>query len=160
MAKSIRVDLDYAAINRVLNMPEGMVGREVLKRAFKVRDAAKAQILARNSKYSAESKNPGRLFRSIRVYGHTRKGVTGQELYIGSAVTYAIFVHNGTKPHVIMPKDPKGVLIFPSRGASTTMRAGRSSSKYGGSVIIAKRVVHPGYKGNHFLTDNIKLFYK
>ena len=160
MASSIRVDLDYESINRVLNAPTGVIGREIFKRAYKVRDAAKAQILARNSKYSAESKNPGRLFRSIRVYGHSRVGTVGQEIYIGSSVPYAIFVHNGTKPHVIMPKDPKGVLIFPSRGASTNVRSGRSTVRYGGNVIIAKRVMHPGYKGNHFLTDNIKLFYK
>jgi hypothetical protein len=160
MAKSIRVDLDYAAVNKVLNAPTEAIGRELFKRAYKVRDAAKAQVLARNSRYSGESRAPGRLFRSIRVYGHSRRGTTGQEIYVGSSVPYAIFVHNGTKPHIIMPKDPKGVLIFPSRGASTNVRSGRSTAKYGGSVIIAKRVMHPGYKGNHFLTDNIKLFYK
>ena len=49
-------------------------------------------------------------------------------------VPYANFVHGGTRPHVIRPRSPGGVLAF----------------KIGGQMIFTKRVNHPGTKANPF----------
>jgi len=49
-------------------------------------------------------------------------------------VPYAGFVHNGTPPHVIVPKRPGGVLVF----------------QIGGKTIFTKRVNHPGTNANPF----------
>ena len=49
-------------------------------------------------------------------------------------VPHANFVHGGTRPHVIRPRSPGGVLAF----------------KIGGQMVFAKRVNHPGTKANPF----------
>lgn len=49
-------------------------------------------------------------------------------------VPYANYVHGGTRPHVIRPRSPGGVLAF----------------KIGGQMVFTKRVNHPGTKANPF----------
>ena len=49
-------------------------------------------------------------------------------------VPYANYVHGGTRPHVIRPRSPGGVLAF----------------TIGGQMIFAKRVNHPGTRANPF----------
>lgn len=59
------------------------------------------------------------------------------------------FVHEGTKPHIITPKKPGGVLAFNSKFTPKT-RVGQILSRAGGSsppVRFATRVNHPGTKG-------------
>lgn len=53
---------------------------------------------------------------------------------------YAIYVDQGTKPHVILPKTKK---ILAWRGED-------------GKWIYAKRVNHPGTKPTHFFTDAVE----
>lgn len=55
---------------------------------------------------------------------------------------YALFVHWGTKPHVIRPKN-KRLLRWPT--------AARTAS--GGFYQFAKQVNHPGYEGDAYLVD-------
>jgi hypothetical protein len=59
---------------------------------------------------------------------------------IGTDLGYALWEHEGTRPHVIAPRNKK-VLRFPS----------------GGGVVFAKRVSHPGTQGSHFLTRALPL---
>jgi len=47
---------------------------------------------------------------------------------------YAAFVTMGTRPHVIRPKSPTGVLVFPWRG----------------KTVFTRRVQHPGTQANPF----------
>lgn len=54
---------------------------------------------------------------------------------------HAIFVHAGTKPHVILPKKPGGVLRFRTRT---------------GVVVYARMVKHPGTAPNEFLWRALK----
>lgn len=49
-------------------------------------------------------------------------------------VPYAHYVHGGTKPHVIRPKQPGGVLAF----------------SVGGVMVFTRKVNHPGTKANPF----------
>lgn len=83
---------------------------------------------------------------------HTQSGALISSLYhkklnantyeIGAdknRASYAIFVHNGTKPHEIRPKNRKFL---------------RWSG--GSGFIFAKKVTHPGYKGDKFLINAVK----
>ena len=133
MAKTIKVTLDYRAINRALNSPSGMTGRHMYKKAKAVQFAAKRQVGVRT----------GRLKNSIRIYNH-RGHATGQEMYIGSAVPYALLHHEGARRHRIEAKGKKSYLRF------------RSGSK----IVFRRSVNHPGTKPNRYLTDNLYLFYR
>jgi hypothetical protein len=132
MAKTIKVDLDYRAINHMLNDPQGDTGRYIYKKAKAVQFAAKRQVGVRT----------GRLRNSIRIYGH-RGHASGQEMYIGSSVPYAMMHHEGTRRHKITAKK-KSYLKF------------RSGSK----LVFRKAVNHPGTRPNRYLTDNLYLFYR
>lgn len=55
---------------------------------------------------------------------------------VGSTLPYAIYVHEGTRPHVIRPN---------------TARALRFEGA--GGVVFAKKVNHPGYRGNPFIRE-------
>jgi hypothetical protein len=66
---------------------------------------------------------------------------SGQYLWIGSNRNYAYMHHEGTRPHIITPKEPGGVLVF-SKGAR---------------VITTKLVLHPGTKANRFLSDQLRV---
>jgi hypothetical protein len=131
MAKTIKVELDHQAIQKLLNSPRGDVGRDLYKRAKKVQVAAKRQVGVRS----------GRLQRSIRIYGHSRRA-GGQEMYIGSSVPYALIHHEGTKKHLIKPKK-KSYLKF----------------RQGAVYVFRRQVLHPGTKPNRYLSDNLYLFY-
>ena len=54
----------------------------------------------------------------------------------GGRINYGAFVEYGTRPHTIKPKDKKAL-----RWAS------------GGGFVFAKKVNHPGYKGDSFLRN-------
>ena len=49
-------------------------------------------------------------------------------------VEYAEYVTQGTRPHVILPRKPGGVLVFESNG----------------QTVFTRRVNHPGTKANDF----------
>jgi phage gpG-like protein len=118
-------------INAYLYSPNGRLGKELDNKARRVRDAAKRQVGVRS----------GRLKRSIRVYRHNRTAF-GQTLRIGTAVPYAYYHHEGTRPHTIYP-DKKQVLKFRS----------------GQAIVFTRKAHHPGTKPNRFLKDNIKYMY-
>jgi hypothetical protein len=124
-------------IEAFLFNPTNVVGRELKKRANLVRDAAKRQVPVKT----------GRLRRSIRVYNHNRYG-QGQTLRIGTSVSYAKYVHNGTKPHMIYPRR-KQVLKFRTGGIIGTS----------GGEVFTRQVHNRGTKPNRFLKDNVKFMY-
>ena len=63
--------------------------------------------------------------------------VLGVGVKVGSNVSYAIYVHEGTGPHIIRPRHRR-FLRFPGRT---------------GGMVFARQVHHPGYRGNPFLRD-------
>lgn len=74
----------------------------------------------------------------VDAFGHGPKKIAGG-WEIGAdrqRAPHALFVHWGTKPHVIRPKNKK-VLRWPA----------------GGAFAFAKEVHHPGYKGDPFLIN-------
>ena len=58
---------------------------------------------------------------------------------VGNRAPYALYVHEGTKPHTIRPKKSKALRFV-----------------YNGRVVYAHKVNHPGQKGQPFLSKNLK----
>jgi hypothetical protein len=115
--------VNKVGMHTLLNSPKGELGSQISDLGDKIVNSAKLQVGYRT----------GRLQRSI----HKRHlgNFTGQYLWIGTKVPYALAHHEGTRPHVIVPNDPSGKLVFFK----------------GGRMVVTKRVMHPGTKANKFL---------
>jgi HK97 gp10 family phage protein len=94
---------------------------------------------------------------TLRASGNVR--VDENEVTIGYNTPYAKFVHDGTAPHVILPRNAK-VLAFPPSGARGAIRGGKRVGIFtfsGKSQIVglvyAKEVHHPGTRAQPFLAD-------
>lgn len=95
-----------------------------------LRDVAQAIYDSAEKGADAHTKT-GALFQST----YLRKDGDGYEIgHDARRAPHAVFVHWGTKPHVIRPKDKK-VLRWPA----------------GGAFAFAGEVHHPGYKGDKWL---------
>lgn len=121
-----RVRLDRADLNRTIRGASRreleIVSRQVMNRA---------KILA--------PVDTGRLRASIRI--ESRRTFSLRSVYtIGSDVSYAAMVHDGTRPHQIRPKRAGGRLRF----------------VVGGRVVFARVVNHPGTKARPFLDDAVR----
>jgi hypothetical protein len=101
----------------------------------------KGDIATANAKSQVGNKT-GKLRRSIKMVHRGDK--SGQTLHIGSTVKYAYMHHEGTRPHLIVPKDLDGRLVFFSRNQRR--------------VVVVKSVKHPGTKPNRYLSDQLRLF--
>lgn len=79
----------------------------------------------------------GALQRNIRAY-HLGNAM-GQFAGLIADKPYALAHHEGTRPHIIKPKEAGGVLVF-SKGSR---------------VIRTREVRHPGTKPNKYLSDQL-----
>lgn len=87
----------------------------------------------------------GRLRANTRVVIETRAlGVTGS---LVNTVDYARFVHDGTQPHVIRPKNRRG-----RNGRDPALRF-----RVGGQVVYARVVNHPGTRARPFLARPMQI---
>jgi hypothetical protein len=124
----------YDSILRAeLNTPVGDLWRYLERRADRAVRGAKRQV----------GKKTGRLMKSI----HKRHlgNYTGQYIWIGSnTVPYAYAHHEGTRPHIITPKEggADGRLVF----------------RKGSRIIVTPLVNHPGTRGNPYLRDQLVHF--
>lgn len=115
-------------MNFYLNNPKGEVGEYFKRRAIYIQNFGKL---------SAGVKT-GALRKSIHI--KHRKSALGQDWLIGSPLKYAEYHHEGTRPHVILPKKAGGKLAFMgTRGGKPTL-------------IVVDRVNHPGTKPKKFLS--------
>jgi hypothetical protein len=112
-----------------LNSRISPVGRYLHKKGKLVERAAKRQV----------GVDSGRLRKSIHMRHSV--GATGQYVKITASTSYALMHHEGTKPHIIAPKN-NGVIRFSNKS---------------GASIHARIVRHPGTKPNKYLTDNLRL---
>jgi len=62
---------------------------------------------------------------------------------VGTPVHYAVYVHEGTRPHEILPRTPGGVLTWKAGPGSGENRAGPR--------LYARRTFHPGTRPQPFL---------
>jgi HK97 gp10 family phage protein len=115
-----RIRLDRAALSRSI---QGASRRELEEAARQVVNRAK--VLA--------PVDTGRLRASIRV--ESRRTFTFRSVYtVGSNVEYAGFVNDGTRPHVIRPRNAQALRF-----------------RVGGRVVYARVVNHPGTRAKPFL---------
>ena len=91
-----------------------------------------AQVAKEKTVPISNLKTRGTLKRNIRVFS-----ATSSEVKIGNTaeVKYAKFVHNGTRPYIIKPKNKK---------ALANKKAG---------LFFGKKVKHPGIKANPYLLN-------
>jgi hypothetical protein len=124
---------------------DSVVGRNLSDRATRVQLAAKAQVRvyrgAKPGEDPAKRPIPGRLKQDIvKHWIQTPNGDLA--ISVGSTLPYAELIHEGSPPHVILPRNPSGVLRFVGRD---------------GRVHFSKRVNHPGFEADRYLTDNLPL---
>jgi hypothetical protein len=118
--------LNKAAYDQLTTSPRGDVGNYLRKRAIKLQGLARRQVGVRT----------GTLKKSIR-YQVVRDG-KGLVATVGANNRIALMHHNGTKPHIILPRRAQ-TLRFYSHGR----------------IVYSKMVFHPGTKPNRYLTDNL-----
>ncbi|QFG12310.1 Hypothetical Protein OBI_RACECAR_88 [Arthrobacter phage Racecar] len=124
MAKFV---LHKASYDHMVKAPKGETGRFLAKRAEKLVHLSRRQV----------GKKTRALERSIS-YKVVRDG-RGLVAVVGSSNRVALMHHQGTRPHIILPKRAK-TLRFYSRGR----------------IVYSKMVRHPGTKPNRYLTDNLR----
>lgn len=137
-AKGVNVVVNGAALATLLKGQNGPVYSDMIRRAQLVQDAAKKQI--RMGRVRSGSGSAGTNLRNTVIKRVVKHG-DGIALIVGSYSPIALLHHNGTRPHVILPKRAK-ILAFPASS---------------GGVIFARKVNHPGTKPNRYLTDNLHL---
>jgi hypothetical protein len=133
--ETINLVTDGAVMAEMLRGRSGAVNLFMTTRADIVKRAAVIQC----------NKKTGKLSQSIVK---RPSSIGGEISYtIGAYQPYAIYVHNGTKPHIIKAKNKPYLVFFWPNGPT------------GAHVYKMKQVTHLGYKGNKFLTDNLRLFF-
>jgi hypothetical protein len=115
-------------LNYEKNVPSGMVGRYMHEIGREIMDGARARVGVKT----------GALRRSIHIR-HTWD-TNGQTIKVGSSLSYALMHHEGTKPHIIVPKAPNKTLRFTK----------------GIKVIHTPIVRHPGTKPNRYLSSQLR----
>lgn len=116
------VNINHAAVARMTN-PGGQVDVYTKGKAESIKVKAR-QIVPVKS---------GRLRNSIKVQqSHDLKGQFTSGYEVAADAPYAAFVHDGTRPHVI---EGNPLLVF----------------QVGGTTVFARKVNHPGTRGNPFL---------
>lgn len=91
----------------------------------------------------------GALARSLRLRSDGAGGwIIGHDQQHAS---YAPFVHWGTRPHIIRPREKKALRWVGEKGATTRNAQGRFVS--GTKFIFARFVHHPGYAGDPWLVQ-------
>jgi len=111
-----------------LDQPLGQVGRYMKYQGRKIMVRAKAQVGVKSGALRANIH-----MRHVRIK-------RGQYIKIIASLRYARMHHDGTRPHVILPRK-RQVLRFMSKG----------------QIINTHMVLHPGTKPNRFLTDQLKM---
>jgi hypothetical protein len=147
MIEDIRQEINYAEMNRMLTDPNGKIMQDLLRRGLRVQGLARRKCPA----------DTGRLRQSITVAPVSELGVTS--IKIGTNVSYALAVHNGTGIHgpTSAPIRPHGrFLVFTVRGAARRDTAGRyiKGSRTERHIVFARQV--SGQKGVPFLRDALR----
>lgn len=124
-----RVVIDASAFARYMATPGGDIIRDLERRATDVQAGARAIVRKRTRALERSIvKTPG-------VDGR------GPFVTVGSDLDYALIEHDGSRPHVIRPRNRK-VLRFVGAG---------------GSVVFAQQVNHPGTTGTKYLVRALPL---
>lgn len=129
------VKLFPEAMDGLLKSPDGVLGRWMQERGRIVQLAA-----IRDCPKSSTHSGGVALSESIRMRWNPT--LNGQMITVGAYKPYAVFVHEGTRAHVIHG-NPLLAFLWP---------------KVGDGIFIRASVQHPGTKAQRFLSDNLPLF--
>ncbi len=101
----------------------------------------KMEDLGRRIETNAKNRAPVRTGNLRRSIGHTVT-VEGKKLKLNVFATakYASFMHDGTRPHLITPKNKGGVLVFQAKGRT----------------VFAAYAKHPGTAARPFLREAVE----
>lgn len=140
-----RVIMDPARLAAYVRSPDGPVVAMLMRRADRVQQAARKQIRMGHIGGGVTGLGPGpRPARQGNLRDTIIKRVTEKDghpaVQVGSMDPIALLHHEGTRPHVILPRI-QTALVF----------------SMGGQTVVARRVNHPGTKPNRYLTDNLRL---
>lgn len=129
MARNAKVNLDQQAMDRLLRSREGQVGRVM---------AGFAGVATREVRAVADE-------RVQRRTGRYRDGITSTMLEdltveVRASAPYSSILEKGSRPHVIEPRRPGGVLVF----------------NVGGRKVFARKVNHPGTPAFNILRDGVR----
>ena len=123
---SASFNLNRSRIERMLRLRGGLVYRNMERRVRRVEQEAIRRA-------------PGSVGRGIRA--SIQRGPGGEfRGVIRSTHPASIYLVNGTRPHIIRPRNPSGVLRF----------------MVGGQVVYARYVNHPGTRRNDYLRDALR----
>jgi len=138
------VKLNPVAMHELLEGSRGPVMRDAFEHGVRIRDLAATKI--RPSRIRGGPTKGGSTSMRSNAVGLRDAGVVvfaraaGETLVVVSfRKPYATYVHEGTRPHIIMPKKAGGVLAFYWPKA--------------GKTVFMRQVHHPGTQGQHYLTD-------
>lgn len=121
---------EQPGFDQVFRSRDGVVGHDLSNRATRVQIAGKAQAGVKSGRLRSDiTKN--------WVRG-TRDRMT---IRVGSSVAHSYMHHEGTRPHVIRPKNARALRWVAQDG----------------SIVFARSVQHPGTRPNRFLTDSLHL---
>lgn len=150
---SVKIVWDNQMLAQLERQRSRQIVRDLLRRGNRVQEAARRQVRMGHVGVGGRAAKGGRL--NLRdtihvrlVYGGNYDNLLGQSsqdlptVIVGSESPIARLHHDGTRPHVIVPRNAP-MLVFYSQKM--------------GKVVYAKRVNHPGTKPNRFLTDNLHL---
>jgi hypothetical protein len=150
---SVKIVWDNQMLAQLEQQRSRAIVRDLIRRGNRVQEAARRQVRFGHVGVGGRAAKGGRL--NLRDTIHVRlvtaggyENLLGQsaqglpEIVIGSESPIARLHHDGTRPHVIVPRNAPYLVFFSQRA---------------GKVVFAKRVMHPGTKPNHYLTDNLHL---
>jgi hypothetical protein len=135
----LRIHIDGAAVAELMRSPAGAPGRFLIERAEIVRQAARAKAPVKDG--CLRSSIVKRL--EVRPEGLAVRIVADTTPCDPQRRSYALFVNNGTKPHVI-----QGNPLLSFFWAAGPQGAGQ---------YVMASVNHPGTKAQPFLTDALPL---
>jgi|SRR5450759_4446143 len=143
----LRVIMDPAAIHAFMADRNGPVMRDLTVRATRVQEAASKQVrlghVGGGEAMGGFAKSAPKARANLR-YSIVKRVIEGSDgmpsILVGSDNPIALLHHEGTKPHIIRPRNAK-ILAFWA----------------GGSLVFRHVVHHPGTQPNRYLTDNLHL---
>ena len=124
----VRVRIYENRLDKLINNPDGAVGRYLSDKGDQIRSMARSRVGVRTGRLKAT------------IHKRHLRDPRGQYMLIGNDAPYAYYHHEGTRPRTISPVTGK-TLRFVSRG----------------QVVFAHEVMHKGNKANKYLLDALEL---
>lgn len=129
----VRLVIDGAAIALMLRGPDGPIARHLIDKATIVQAGAKARAPVKTGK-----------LRDSIVKRFVEEFPTGLGIRVVATAKYAVYVHEGTKAHIIAAKDAKALAFFWANGPR------------GPGLYFFKQVNHPGTWPHPFLREALQ----